>query len=94
MNRDLRAGALLGRPVRDRSGTLLGRVADLETTRDADGRERLVALVVTGGRWGRLLGYERDEVVGPWVLERFARLVLRREMRRVPWGDARLDDAE
>jgi hypothetical protein len=35
-----------------------------------------------------LLGYERDEVDGPWVLEWFARLVLRREMHRVPWDQA------
>jgi sporulation protein YlmC with PRC-barrel domain len=85
-----RVGDILGRPAYDLSGELIGRVADVVTEREADGRERVIALVVTRGRWGRLLGYERDEVVGPWLLESFARLVLRREMRQVPWGQVRL----
>jgi sporulation protein YlmC with PRC-barrel domain len=88
---DRRASALLGRPVRDRSGVLLGRVADIETDTDDRGRERVVAVVVTGRPWGRLLGYERDERVGPWLLEWFARLVLRRNMHRVPWAEAGLE---
>jgi hypothetical protein len=91
---DQRAGALLGRPVRDRSGVLLGRVADIETDTDDHGRERIVALVVVAGPWGRLLGYERAEVAGPWLVEWFARLVLRRNTHRVPWADAGLDRAD
>src|SRR5689334_462028 len=96
MNRDARSeaarvGMLLGRPVHDADGGLLGRVADVETTREPDGRERVVAVVVTGGRWGRLLGYEREEVQGPWLLEWFARLVWRREMHRVPWERSGLE---
>jgi sporulation protein YlmC with PRC-barrel domain len=90
MGPDLRAGALLGRPVRDRSGARLGRVADVETELDRHGRERIVALMVTEGPWGRLLGYEREQVVGPWLLEIFARRVLRRHMRRIPWDQADL----
>jgi hypothetical protein len=90
MSHDRRVGALLGRVVRDASGEVIGRVADLETARDEQGRERIVAAVVTGGRWGRLLGYEREEVVGPWILEWFARLVLRRGLRRIPWEQADL----
>jgi len=88
---DVRASALLRRPVRDASGTLVGRAADLETVTDADGRERIVAVIATAGRWGRLLGYEREEVDGPWLLEWFARRVLRRKMRRIPWAQATLD---
>ena len=87
MKADLRASALLGRRVRTADGRDLGRVADIETTRDADGRERVVALVVTAGRWGRLLGYERDESNGPWILEALARRVLRRHTVRVSWED-------
>jgi hypothetical protein len=90
MSRETRVGSLLGRPVHDASGVLLGRVADVETARVANGRERVVAVVVTAGHWGRLLGYERAEAGGPWLLEWFARLVLRREMHRVPWDQAGL----
>jgi sporulation protein YlmC with PRC-barrel domain len=83
----LRVSQILGRPVTDHAGRTLGRVADVETARDADGRERVVALVVTAGRWGRLLGYERDEATGPWILEQLARAVLRRRTVRVSWED-------
>ncbi|MFE9202472.1 hypothetical protein [Micromonospora sp. NPDC007230] len=86
----LRAGALLRQPVRDLEGRIIGRVADIETTRDSDGRERVTTLVVTAGRWGRLLGYERHETRGPWLLEHLARIVLRRHLTRVRWQDARL----
>lgn len=86
-----RASALLGRTLRDREGRIIGRVADLETARDDAGRERVTGLIVTAGRWGRLLGYERRETEGPWLLEHLARFVLRRHTTRVPWGDARLE---
>jgi hypothetical protein len=78
--------------VHDQSGEVLGRIADVETERDEHGRERVVAVLVTAGPWGRLLGYERAQVQGPWLLEWFARLVLRREMRRVPWDRIRLPE--
>ncbi|PWU44402.1 hypothetical protein DLE60_02785 [Micromonospora globispora] len=86
----LRAGRLLRRPVRDHDGRIIGRVADIETTRDDEGRERVTALIVTPGRWGRLLGYERRESGGPWLLEHLARIVLRRGTTRVPWPDTHL----
>jgi len=44
----------------------------------------VTALIVTAPPWGRLLGYERAEVGGPWILERFARFILRRDTHRVP----------
>ena len=83
----LRVSEILGRAVTGRDGRALGRVADIETTRDGDGRERVVALVATAGRWGRLLGYERDEANGPWILEALARRVLRFHIVRVSWHD-------
>jgi hypothetical protein len=86
----LRAGRLLGREVRHRDGRVLGRIADLHTTRDDDGREYITAAIVTSGRWGRLLGYERDEVTGPWLVERLARYVLRRHTHHVPFDELRL----
>lgn len=88
----VRSSALIGQVVTDRRGDQLGRIADLETARDADGRERVVAAMVTGSRWGRLLGYERAEVTGPWLLEWLARRVIRRHTRRVAWTDVRLPD--
>jgi hypothetical protein len=35
----------------------------------------------------RLLGYERDEVMGPWLLESAARWILRRNATEVPITD-------
>jgi hypothetical protein len=87
----IRASVLLGQAVYDHAGNRLGRVADLETVRDGDGRERLVAVLVSDGPWGRLLGYEREEVDGPWLLEVAARRILRRHTRRVPLAEAHLD---
>jgi sporulation protein YlmC with PRC-barrel domain len=83
----LRASELLGREVRDPDGQIIGRVADLHTERDPAGRERLTAAIVTSGRWGRLLGYERDEITGPWLLEKLAYYVIRRHTRHVPLNE-------
>ena len=90
----LRASALLGRYVRDADGTRLGRIADLITEPDGNGRERIASVIVTPGRWGRLLGYERDEGQGPWLLEWFARRVVRRGMREIPWPDVDLEPVD
>jgi sporulation protein YlmC with PRC-barrel domain len=94
MSRDLRAGALLGQRVCDPDGTVIGRVADLETQPDDEGRERIVAVLVTAGPWGRLLGYEREQVKGPWLLEWCARRIMRRDMHRIPWDEAHLSMGE
>lgn len=83
----LRVSTVMRRQVRDRNGEILGRIADVETIAGPDGRERVTAVIVTAGRWGRLLGYESDEHTGPWLLERLARLILRRDTTRVPWPD-------
>ena len=81
--RTIRAGELLGRRV---PGTG-GRVADLITETGPDGRERVVSAYVVGRRWGRLLGYERAEARGPWILDRAARWILRRNSTEVPIAD-------
>jgi sporulation protein YlmC with PRC-barrel domain len=86
----LRVSELMNREVRDRAGHVLGRIADLQTTRDPDGHERVTAAIVTSGRWGRLLGYERDEATGPWLLEKLAGYVLRRHTHRIPFRDLML----
>jgi hypothetical protein len=91
--RVLRTHELLGAPAYDRSGGYLGRVADLAAQPDAEGRMRVTDVVVSPGLWGRLLGYERPEVHGPWLLERLARSVLRRGVRRLPWDEVRIGPA-
>ncbi|GIF48271.1 hypothetical protein DFJ67_3443 [Asanoa ferruginea] len=80
-----RASDLLGRVAVDPAGRPLGRVVDLV----ADGPQ-ITAAIVVRGPWGRLLGYERDEAGGPWLLEAVARLILRRDMTTVPWSELRL----
>jgi sporulation protein YlmC with PRC-barrel domain len=87
----VRASVLMGQAVYDAAGKRLGRVTDLETARDGDGRERLVAVLVSDGPWGRLLGYERAEVQGPWLLVAAARRIMYRHIRRVPLAEAHLD---
>ncbi|MFG2052903.1 PRC-barrel domain-containing protein [Micromonospora sp. NPDC048930] len=82
-----RVSALLGRPVRDAAGRERGRIVDVEAEPDGAGGLRLTAVLVARGPWGRLLGYERDEVRGPWLLEVAARWILRRRLTRVPWTD-------
>ncbi|GGU77117.1 PRC-barrel domain-containing protein [Lentzea flava] len=80
------ASDLLGRPVRDRDGKPLGRVADLLTEPDEHGRQRVVRVLVTPRRRGRLLGFERPGIQRPWLLERISSL-LHRGTREVPWED-------
>jgi hypothetical protein len=75
----MRASDLIGRVVPGR-----GRIADVVVDPDT---MRVTAVVVVTGPWGRLLGYERDEVRGPWLLEHVARLVLRRDAAVIPWPE-------
>ena len=84
-----RAGDLIGRPVADVDGEPLGRIADLVV----DDRHRITAVIVVRGRWGRLLGYERDETGGPWLLEQLARRIWRRNAVEIPWERLRRDDS-
>lgn len=43
--------------------------------------------VVARRPWGRLLGYEREQATGPWLLQAFARLVMHRRVRVFDWVD-------
>src|SRR5689334_8824065 len=89
-----RVSDILGHLVHDQAGHPLGRIAELITERRPGGQERIVAAVVVRGRWGRLLGYERRERTGPWILEKLAEHVLRRDTARVEWRDLRLAPRE
>jgi hypothetical protein len=74
----MRASDLVGRPVRCSDGPL-GRVIDLrlDTGLDDDSGAgepvevadlRLDGLVVSPGRWGGTLGYDRRDAGRPWLL--------------------------
>jgi hypothetical protein len=85
----VRSNDVIGKAAVDRTGNPLGRVIDLLTEPDAAGVPVVVAVVLTSGWHGRLLGYERDEATHPWPLERIARLLFGRT-RTVAWSDVRL----
>ena len=89
-NETVLAHELIKRPAYDLAGEYLGRVADVVVDTDATGRYRITEVVVTPRPWGRLLGYERGEVDGPWLLEALARGLLRRGTRRLPWSAVRI----
>lgn len=88
----MRASDYLGRDVVDGSGRPLGRLVDIVTEPDDQGRAVVVAGVVVRGPWGRLLGYERHQVRGPWLLEWPASAILRRHQTTVPWPEIRFAD--
>jgi sporulation protein YlmC with PRC-barrel domain len=88
----MRASDLLGRRVVSASGEDLGTIVDLLCEADDQGRQQLAAVLAVRGPWGRLLGYEREQVRGPWLLETLARAILRRRMTTVPWPELRLGD--
>jgi hypothetical protein len=80
-HRTIRASQILGRRTEG------GRVADLITETDPDGTERVVSVYVVRRSWGRLLGYERDRTTGPWLLEKLARAILRRNATEISVTD-------
>jgi hypothetical protein len=85
----VRTRDLIGRPAHDRAGRYVGKVVDLVAEPDPDGVPRVVAVLVSTGAHGRLLGYEREEAHGPWLIERLARL-FRRGSRTLDWAQVRV----
>jgi sporulation protein YlmC with PRC-barrel domain len=81
----MRASDVLGRRAVDGSGRDLGRIVDIVCEIDTEGRPELVAVLAVHGPWGRLLGYEREQVSAPWIIEKLATWILRRRMTTVPW---------
>jgi hypothetical protein len=92
-DRPLRASDILGRTATDRDGKPLGRIVDLicEPHPD-DGAPTITAALVVNGPWGRLLGYEREQVAGPRLIETLARHILRHTQTTIPWTDLHLAD--
>lgn len=85
----MRVSELLDRAVYDAHGNELGRIADLIAHPDPSGVPQVTAALVTPGRRGRLFGYERPAIKGPWMIERLAGW-LHRGTRQIPWSDVRL----
>lgn len=87
-----RVGDLLGMPVRGWAASPSWRAQPrvLDARLDADpggaGTHRVAALVVGKGRPGSLLGYERRDAGGPWVVRSVVRW-LHRDSRLVRLGD-------
>lgn len=90
-----RISDLLGMTVSGPGGRL-GRVLDvrLEPTRHPRRRLRVVGLLVGRGRPGTLLGYDRREEQGPWLLARVVRTMHRHsvtvgadEIEAIDWDD-------
>jgi hypothetical protein len=92
----VRAGDLIGRPVRDAAGRDLGAIREIraEATPGADGLPELVVRGVIVGRTRvRLFGYQRHDQRGPKPLVALIRR-LHRHTRYVEWADVDLSGAE
>lgn len=85
----MRASDLIGQTATDSSGRALGRVADLICRPDPDGRPRVHSVLIVPRRRGRLFGYEREGIQGPWLIEQFARW-LHRGAREIPWSEVQV----
>lgn len=95
-----RFGHLQGMKVRTADGTDLGKVLDARLEprgRRSDRRLVLTHLIVGRGRPGSMLGYDRGDFRGPWLVRRLV-LYLHRHTGKVPmtaveridWEDAHL----
>jgi sporulation protein YlmC with PRC-barrel domain len=95
-----RMGELVGMRVRTPDGEDLGKVLDVRLTprgRGARRRLELTDLIVGRGRPGTLLGYDRGDFRGPWLVRR-AVIALHRHtgkvavaaVERIDWEDAHL----
>jgi hypothetical protein len=92
----MRAGELIGRPVRDVTGRDLGAVREIraEASPRSDGIPELVLRgVIVGRSRVRLFGYQRHDQRGPAVLVALVRW-LHRHSRYVEWDDLDLSGSE
>ena len=92
----MRASELIGRHVMDRSGKQIGIVTDLRCVLDgplrgALAQPRVSAVIVSRGHTASLLGYDRREQQGPWMVRVIVRW-MHRDLRVVPWDRVELAD--
>jgi sporulation protein YlmC with PRC-barrel domain len=95
-----RIGQLLGMTVHTSEGDRLGKVLDVRLQprgRRTDRRFDVTHLIVGRGRPGSLLGYERGDFRGPWLvrelvirLHRHTGLVPMGAVQRIDWEDGHL----
>ncbi len=90
----MKASDLIGRRVIDADGTDLGVVTDLRCVQDGPVRgsmaaPRLRELIVNRRRVGSLLGYDRRDQQGPWLIRIIVRR-LHRELVFIPWDDVQV----
>ena len=93
----MRASDVIHRQVRTRSGRRLGVVTDIRVHRDRAHKQpdrfTLESLIVSPRRTGSLLGYERREQQGPWLV-RLIVLALHRQAVLVQWQDVGWEGGE
>lgn len=87
---DHRLGRLAGMSVVDPDGSRRGRVLDARFEPDDDGRLVMCSLIVGHGRPGSILGYDRREEQGPWLVKSAVRW-LHRHTVIVAAEDAEID---
>lgn len=92
----MRASDLIGLDVVGRSGQPLGIVIDLRCVLDgplrgALAQPRVSAVIVSGRHTGSLLGYDRRDQQGPWLVRKVVRW-MHRNMRIIPWDDVEYRD--
>lgn len=93
----MRASDFIGCDVLDASGRKVGVVTDLRCVQDGPLRGdvasmRVDAAVISARHTGSLLGYDRSEEQGPWLVRVVVRR-LHRHMRVIPWRDLAVEDA-
>jgi hypothetical protein len=86
----MKASDLIGLDVVDRSGRVLGTVLELRCVLDGPPRgalapPRIDALITSGRHAGFMLGYDRPQQRGPWLLRAIATR-LHRNRRVIPWA--------
>jgi hypothetical protein len=85
----MRLSKLIGAPVRDPDGVGLGHVVDvrlLPARRSGEPVLRVESVLVDRGHVGSLLGYDRDDQRGPWLVRAVIRR-LHRHLEAVAWTD-------
>jgi GNAT superfamily N-acetyltransferase len=66
----MRVSDYIGQTAYDHDGRRLGRVADLICHHPDETEPVVDAVLVTPRYRGRMFGYERDAMKGPWLLEK------------------------
>ena len=92
----MKASDLIGRPVVDTTGRRVGIVTDLRCIQDGPLRGAMAAprvhqVILSSRRLGSMLGYQRPEQRGPWLVRLIVRW-LHRDLMVVPWEAIQLSE--